>query len=156
VHSRAATQAVASDHTSLQRWAPEPLHVPHPWTSPPYRGELQCCHVTCGPGPRLLVELNFGAVMCSSAPGLTSLSRWAPALPRVPWLRDLPPERRAPALPRVPQLRISPSCRGGLRRCHVAPASPPRAESFGATTYPRPPSGLWTTGIKKDLAAPCT
>jgi hypothetical protein len=36
VHPRAATQAVVSDHTSLQRWAPEPPHVPRPRTSPPY------------------------------------------------------------------------------------------------------------------------
>jgi hypothetical protein len=56
-------------------------------------------------------------------------------------------------LPRVPQLRTSPPCRGGLRRCHVAPASPPREESSGAATYPTAPSGLWTTGIKKGVAA---
>jgi hypothetical protein len=55
---------------------------------------------------------------------------------------------------RVPQLRTSPPCRGGLRRCHMALASPPREESSGAATYPTAPSGLWITGIKKDLTAP--
>jgi hypothetical protein len=35
VHPRAATQAVASDHTSLMRWALEPPRVPRPRTSPP-------------------------------------------------------------------------------------------------------------------------
>jgi hypothetical protein len=38
----------------------------------------------------------------------------------------------------------------------MAPASPPREESSGATTYPTAPSGLWTTEIKKDLDAPGT
>jgi hypothetical protein len=37
VHPHAATQAVASDHTSLQRWVPEPPRV-------------------CGLGPHLLAE----------------------------------------------------------------------------------------------------
>jgi hypothetical protein len=31
-----------------------------------------------------------------------------------------------------------------------------REESSGAVTYPTAPSGLWTTGIKKGLAAPDT
>jgi hypothetical protein len=35
MHPRTATQAVASDHTSLQRWAPEPPRVLQPRTSPP-------------------------------------------------------------------------------------------------------------------------
>jgi hypothetical protein len=85
-----------------------------------------------GPGPRLLNELNSSAAMRSSAPDLVSLLRWAPALSR------------------VPQLRTSPPCRGGLRRCHMAPTSPPREENSGAATHP---SGLWTTGIKKGLSA---
>jgi hypothetical protein len=38
----------------------------------------------------------------------------------------------------------------------MAPASPPQEESFGAATYPMAPSGLWTIGIKKGLAAPGT
>jgi hypothetical protein len=39
-------------------------------------------------------------------------------------------------LPCVPQLQTLPPCRGGLRRYHVAPTSPPREESSGAATYP--------------------
>jgi hypothetical protein len=106
--------------------------------------------------PLPLREEIFDAATCSSAPDLASLSRWAPALPRVPWLRALPLReesigaatcssasglafllRWAPALPR-------------------SPASPHREESSGAVTYSTAPSGLWTTGIKKGLAAPGT
>jgi hypothetical protein len=119
VHPHAVTQAVALDHTSLQRWAPALLRVPQLRASPPCRGGLRRCHVS--QGSRLYL-----------------------------------PERRAPALPRVSQLRTSPPCRGGLRRCHVVKASPPRAESSDAATYPTALSGLWTTGIKKGLAAPGT
>jgi hypothetical protein len=56
-------------------------------------------------------------------------------------------------LPCVPQLRTSPPYRGGIRRCHVAPALPPRDESSGAPMHPTAPSGLWTIRIKKGLAA---
>jgi hypothetical protein len=56
----------------------------------------------------------------------------------------------------VPQLWTLPPCRGGLRRCHVAPASPPREESSSAATYPTAPSEMWAIGIKKGLAAPGT
>jgi hypothetical protein len=73
--------------------------------------------------------------MCSSAPDLASLMRWAPALPRVPWLQALhsreessgaamcssAPDhaiqsRWAPELPRAPGLA---SPRGEARCCHV-------------------------------------
>jgi hypothetical protein len=74
MHPRAATQAVALNHTSLQRWAPEPPRVPRPWTSPPCQGELRCCHVFHGSG-------------------LYLPERRAPALSRVPQLRTLPPCR---------------------------------------------------------------
>jgi hypothetical protein len=135
VHPRTATQVVASDHTSLQRWALEPPRVPRPRTSPPCRGEPRCCHVACGLRPHLLAELSSGAVTCSSAPDLASLLRWALALPRVPWLRVLPPRKEssdaitcssapdlaslpmwASALSRGPGLA---SPRGGLWCCHV-------------------------------------
>jgi hypothetical protein len=98
--------------------------------------------VSRGPEPRLLVELSFGAATCSSALDLASPPRWALALPRVPWLRTLPPReensgaatcssapdltslsRWAPVLPRGPHLA---SPRGELRCCHV-PHSPQRA-----------------------------
>jgi hypothetical protein len=74
VHPRAATQAVASDHTSLQRWALEPPRVPQPWTSPRCRGELRRCHVSHGSG-------------------LYLPERRAPALSCVPQLRTSPPCR---------------------------------------------------------------
>jgi hypothetical protein len=129
VHPRAAIQAIASDHTSLQRWALEPPRVPRP------RAHLRCCHMARGPRPRLLAEFSSGAVTRSSAPDHASLPRWAPALPRVTWLRALPPReessgaatcssaldltslpRWAPTLPRGPDLA---SLRGELRCCHV-------------------------------------
>jgi hypothetical protein len=88
-----------------------------------------------GPGPRLLAELSSGVATCSSAPDLASLPRWAPALPRLPWLGVLPPReessdaamcfsapylaslsRWAPTLPRGPGLA---SLRGELCCCHV-------------------------------------
>jgi hypothetical protein len=91
--------------------------------------------MTCGPSPRLLTELSSGDVTHSSALNLTSLSRWAPALPRVTWLQALPPQEESsgaamcssapnlaslpmwtPALPRGPDLA---SPRGELRYCHV-------------------------------------
>jgi hypothetical protein len=97
--------------------------------------------MACGSGPCLLAELSSGAATRSSAPDLTSLPRWAPALPRVPWLRALPlreesssaatcssaPDltslpRWAPALPRDPSLA---SPREELRCCHV-PHGPQR------------------------------
>jgi hypothetical protein len=142
MHPRAATQAVASDHTSLQRWALEPPRVSRPRTSPPYRGELWCSHVARGPGHHLLAELSSGAATRSSAPDLASLSRWAPALPRVTWLRALPSReessgaatcssapdlasllRWAPTLSRGISLA---SPRGELQCCHV-PHGPQRA-----------------------------
>jgi hypothetical protein len=48
-----------------------------------------------GLGPRLIAELSLSAITCSSASDLTSLSRWAPALPRVLWLRVLPPREES-------------------------------------------------------------
>jgi hypothetical protein len=91
--------------------------------------------VARGPGPHLLAELSSGATTRSLALDLTSLLRWASALPRVPWLQALPPReessgattcslapdlasllRVAPALPGGPDLASS---RGELRCCHV-------------------------------------
>jgi hypothetical protein len=87
------------------------------------------------PGPHLLAELISGAATRSSASDLTFLSRWVSALPRVPWLRALPPleegsdattcssapdlaslPRWAPVLPHGPGLASS---RGVLQCCHV-------------------------------------
>jgi hypothetical protein len=91
--------------------------------------------LSCDPRPHLLTELSSGAATHSSALDLASLSRWAPALPCVPWLRALPPReessgaatcfsapnlaslpRWAPALPRGLGLASS---RGELRCCHI-------------------------------------
>jgi hypothetical protein len=98
--------------------------------------------VTRGPRPCLLAELSSSAATRSSAPDLTSLPRWAPTLPRIPWLRTLPPReessgattcssapdltslpRWAPVLPCGPDLA---SLRGELRCFHV-PHGPQRA-----------------------------
>jgi hypothetical protein len=40
------------------------------------------CHVSHGPGPRLLAKLSSGAATRYSAPDLASLPRWAQTLPR--------------------------------------------------------------------------
>jgi hypothetical protein len=156
VHQRTVTQAVALDHTSLHRWALEPSRVPWPRTSPPCRGELRCSHVSHGHGPCFLAELSSGAATCSLASGSASLRGGLRRCHVSHGSGLCLLERRAPTPPCVPQLRTSPPYRGGLRCCHVAPASPPREESSGAATYPTAPSGLWTTEIKKCLAAPGT
>jgi hypothetical protein len=123
--------------------------------SPPCLGELRCYHVSCGPGPHLLTELSSGDVTYSSTLDLASLPRHRLCHVSHGFGLCLP-DRRAPTLPCVPQLWTLPPYRGGLWHCHVAPASPLREERSGGVTYPTTPSGLWTTGIKKGLAAPGT
>jgi hypothetical protein len=91
VHPRAAMYPVASDHTSLQMWAPTLPRVLWPRTSSPCQCGIRRYHVSRGPGPHLLAEVSFAVAMCPSAPGLASLSRWALALPHVLWLWALPP-----------------------------------------------------------------
>jgi hypothetical protein len=54
MHPHAATQAVASDHTS-------------------YRGGLQSHHVSRVPGPHLLTEVSSGAATWPVVLGLISL-----------------------------------------------------------------------------------
>jgi hypothetical protein len=110
---------MALDLASLPMWTPVLQHDSRPWTLPPCRCGLRCCHMFRGPGPCLLAKVSSDAATCPSTLDLASLLRWALTLPRVPWLRALPP-------------------RGG---------------SSGATTCPMAPSGLWTTGIKRGLAA---
>jgi hypothetical protein len=72
MHPRAATYVVPSDHTSLQRRASAPPHVPRPQTSPPCQGELWCCHVSLSSKLCLPDKVSFGATTCSMAPGSTS------------------------------------------------------------------------------------
>jgi hypothetical protein len=110
--------------------------------------------VSHGPGPRPLAELSSDAATCSSAPDLTSLPTWALALPRVPWLKNLPPReessgaatcssasdlaflsRWAPVRPRGLGLT---SPRGELRCCHE-PHSPQRAVDHGNKERPSCP-----------------
>jgi hypothetical protein len=99
MHPRTATQVVASDHTSLQRWASELPRVSWPRSHLPaevgsstatcpmapgsasLRGELRCYDVFLSSGPCLPIEVGSGAIT------------W-------PWPRL--PERRAPVLPRTP------------------------------------------------------
>jgi hypothetical protein len=92
------------------------------------------CHVTCS--FHLPVEVGSRVVTCPATPDLTSLSRWDPALSRVPWLQALSSwvesfgavtcssaldlvslSRWALPLPRGPGLA---SPRGELRCCHVS------------------------------------
>jgi hypothetical protein len=73
MHSRVATYTVASDHTSLQRWAPAPPRVPQPRTSAPCWGELWRCHVSLSSKLCLPDEVSSGAATCPMAPGSASL-----------------------------------------------------------------------------------
>jgi hypothetical protein len=115
------------------------------------------CHVSCSFGSHLSTEVCFRTAMCPAALDLTSLAEVSSGTTTWPVASGLVSLLSwAPAPPHVPQLWTSLPCWGGLRRCHVAPALPPREESSGAVTYPTTPSGLWTTGIKKDLATPAT
>jgi hypothetical protein len=50
------------------------------------------CHMPYDSGPRLSIEIGFGAVICPIALDLASRLRWAPTLPRVPRLQTLPPD----------------------------------------------------------------
>jgi hypothetical protein len=50
VHPRATTQAVGSDRTSLQRWAPVLPRVSQLRASPPCQGGLRRCYVSHGSG----------------------------------------------------------------------------------------------------------
>jgi hypothetical protein len=122
VHSRAVTYTVASDHTSLQRWASALPRVPQPQISPPCWGELRRCHVFRGPGSRLLVEVSSGAATCPSAPDLASLIRWAPTLSRVPQFQALPPREESSGVATYP---TAPSglWTTGIKKCLTAPGT---------------------------------
>jgi hypothetical protein len=119
--------------------------LPHNTTSKSRQGVVctpTCCRVNCSFRPHLPVEVGSGATTCPTASDLTSLSRWAPTLPHVSWLRALSPReessgagtcssapdfaslmRWAPALRRGLGLT---SLRGELQCCHV-PHGPQRA-----------------------------
>jgi hypothetical protein len=94
-----------------------------------------------GPEPRLLAELSSGAVTCSSAPDLASLSRCALALPRVPWLRTLPPQEESSAVATcssAPDLVSLP--RWALTLPHGPGLASPRGE-LQCYHVPTPPAG---------------
>jgi hypothetical protein len=83
-----------------------------------------CCHVSCSFRPHLPAEVSSYAITCPAAPDLASLLK------------------RAPALPRVPQLRNSLPCRGGLRRFYVSHCCGlcfPKGKTSVLSRLPRPP-----------------
>jgi hypothetical protein len=73
VGSGATTCLAALDLTSLPRWAPALPRVPWPWTLPPCRGGLQCCHMFCSSRPLLPVKEGSGAAVCPTASDPASL-----------------------------------------------------------------------------------
>jgi hypothetical protein len=86
-------------------------------------GATTRCHMSRSLGPRLPTK-GSGVATCPAAPNLASLSRTAPVLPHVPWLRTSPP------------------CQGGLRYCHVSHGSGPCLpvkEGSSAATCPVAP-----------------
>jgi hypothetical protein len=74
-------------------------------SSPCYRGGLRRCHVPWlqALAPR---EESSDAAMCSSAPDLASLPRWAPALPCGPDLASPRGELRCCHVPHGPQWAV--------------------------------------------------
>jgi hypothetical protein len=78
-------------------------------------------HVSCSSGPCLPIKMDSGTAMCPTTLNLTSLSRWAPALPRVPRPCTSPPDRDGIWCHHVSR---------GSRPCH------PTEESSGAVTCP--------------------
>jgi hypothetical protein len=79
-------------------------------------------HVPYSSGPHLPAEVGSGAAICSTAPDLASLPRWALALPC------------------FPQPQTSPPNRGGLLRYHVSRSPrplPPAEVGSGTAMCPR-------------------
>jgi hypothetical protein len=65
--SSGADTCPAAPSLSLLRWASAPPRVPHLQTSHPCWVELRRCHVSHGPGSRLLTEVSSGAATCLTA-----------------------------------------------------------------------------------------
>jgi hypothetical protein len=84
VYPRAATCPTTPNLTTLPRWAPALPYVKWLWTSPPYRGGLQRCHVSNGFGPHLPAEVGSAVATCSMALDPASLPGRVLVLPRVP------------------------------------------------------------------------
>jgi hypothetical protein len=129
---RRAASATNSWSLSVS-WRSDTLHTSSKLRQRVMRASMRC-HISCRFGSHLLVEVGSDATMC-------------PAVP--PWWGELQcchvshdsmlclPKRWAPVLSCVPRFRALPSWEG----------------SSGAATCPTAPGGLWTTGIKKCLAA---
>jgi hypothetical protein len=103
VGSGATMCPAAPDLASLVRRTTVLPRVPRPRTSPPCRGEFQCCHVSLGLRPHLLDEVSSDAVTCPIASGSASLrgELWCCHVSHDPVL--CLPERGALVLPRVLQ-----------------------------------------------------
>jgi hypothetical protein len=100
-----------------------PPHKLYIWTTPPCRGGLQRHHVSHDPVLRLLVEVSSATPTCPSAPVLASLTRWAPVLTCVPWLRALPSWEGISGAATCLTARDSTFLRGELWCCHVSHGS---------------------------------
>jgi hypothetical protein len=83
VHPRATMYPAAPSLTSLLRWAPTLPCVTRLWISPPYRGGLQRCHVSCSSRSHLPIEESSDATTCPTALDPSSLRGRALALPRI-------------------------------------------------------------------------
>jgi hypothetical protein len=95
-----------------------------------------CIHVSYSSGPHLSIELGSSAGTCPADSDLTSLSRWAPALPCILQLQTL-----------------LPYC-GGLRCYHVARCNEPRLpakESSSVVTCPTVPDSASLLGRASTL-----
>jgi hypothetical protein len=104
--SDAATCPMAPDHC---RYLVDQLPLHTSFKSRQIAGRASTrCHMPYVSGPRLSAEMGSGAATCPMARDLASQLRWAPALPRAPWLQTSPPGS------------------GGLQRCHVSYGSGPR------------------------------
>jgi hypothetical protein len=94
------------------------------------------CHASCSSGPRLPVEVGFGAATCLAAPSPAAQPGAAPGPPRVLWLQ-LP-------LPSPGQLRGHHVSCGSSSHCPArgssgaatCPAAPARAAQPGAALGP--------------------
>jgi hypothetical protein len=133
------TCLTALNLTSLLRCASVLPCVPQLWTLPPYWGALWRCHVSLSFRSYLLTEVRSGAVMCPSVSDLVSLSRWAPVLSRITWLRTLLYWEGSSGTATCPTARGSAFLRGELQCYHVSHGSELCLPERGALVLPRVP-----------------
>jgi hypothetical protein len=72
VDSGAAMCPTTPNLASIPRWAPALPCVPWCQTSPPWWGELWCCHMSLSSRPRFPAEVGSSASTCPMAPGSAS------------------------------------------------------------------------------------